>query len=178
MRKLMGFGFVITCILLTACDRTIVNLPPRVLDFNTHPSVLRGNWSARLTDFSTDSDVDFGLIGLTASCKNPNEKNQCTSYTFQGQVQVGTTSPVPITGEGFANAGTIYALTSPIPAISFSATFTFAGKLWTIESYYFDDGTGETALSTAPHYQTILRSSDETGSVLYSFILESSPPLP
>ncbi|MGL4610175.1 MAG: hypothetical protein ACRCYY_10890 [Trueperaceae bacterium] len=142
------------------------------MDFNTHPSVLRGNWPGTLATFSDNTNVPFQLINLVATCQNPSAENQCSGYTFQGQVQIGAGSPVSIEGYGNADNGRIYTQTSEGAVVL--ARFSFAGRDWELSSYYFVDNT---PTESSGHYPSVLQSlsPDSLEAETYELDLRPSP---
>lgn len=170
----MRFGFIIGCILFTACDRTIVE--PRVLDFNTHPSVLRGTWSGSITDYPTPgTETKLELTNLSPSCNVVGEENQCRSYTVTGQLTLGDNPPTNLEGTGFAGGGNIYALTSPVPDTGFDITFESQGQTWYLEGNYHPRNADATTDPVPSGFEGALRSSDLISNFSFRLAFRSNP---
>ena len=130
------FAVLFVLLTLTACQRDDTFEPVAELPFSTHPSVLRGNWSGTILSFPAEQDVALELIDLVATCEFP-DGDECYSYTFEGNISIAGGTPVPVTGQGYAESY-IYTLTSPVepapPLIL--ATFESNGVTWSLNARY------------------------------------------
>jgi hypothetical protein len=138
--------------------------PPQVLNFNTHPSVLRGNWSGTVSDYPDQGmKTALNLTNLTSTCETPDENSQCENYKFRGQLQLGDGSAIEITGDGYAGPGNIYALTSPSPPTRIWLAFSADGRDWVLDAIYYpynskyEPNANPSTLAPEPNYQGALR---------------------
>ena len=128
------FAVLFVVLALTACQ-TNPPQPVTKLPFDTDPSVLRGRWSGTMFDVPTGQDVVLELVNLTAEC--PDEgSGTCGLYTFEGEVSVGGSEFVPVSGTGYAGVSYVYVLTSPLPPTGFNASFELNGVTWRLYGDY------------------------------------------
>jgi hypothetical protein len=177
--KLSVFLFLLSsCIFLGACDDIIVGPPvtPRVLDFNAHPSVLRGTWSGAVANYPTSGqETTLELTNLAPSCKEVREGNQCYFYTITGQIQLGDDPLATLEGTGFAGGGNIYALTSPVPDTGFDITFESQGQTWYLEGNYRPRNADETTDPVQSSFEGALRPSDLISTFSFRLAFHSNP---
>ena len=129
------FAVLFVLLALTACQADPKPQPPTELPFNTDPSVLRGGWSGTIFNVPAGQDVALELVNLAAECPDEGD-GTCGSYTFEGEVSVGGSEFVPISGNGYAGAGYVYVLTSPLPPTGFEASFELDGATWRLGATY------------------------------------------
>ena len=136
---------------LTSCQRDDPFVPAAELPFETHPSVLRGNWSGTIFNIPESKNSTLELSDLSAECADEPEfdtdETTCERYTFAGTISVDGGEAVPVIGEGDVG-DYLYTLTSPArpapPALS--GAFELDGQLWDFYANYQDsspDLTGE-----------------------------------
>lgn len=156
MKHFFFLAVLLTLFVLSACQTDHSNPPtPTELSFATDPSVLRGDWSGTIFNVPTEQDVALELINLVAVCPDAEEGN-CPLYIFNGEVRVGDSDFVPISGQGYSGSNHIYVLTSPPPPLGFEATFEFEGATWRLYAYYLPYLYGTGPSPEAPLYEGIL----------------------
>jgi hypothetical protein len=134
---------ILLLLALVACGDTTVK-PPTAVDFNTHPSVLRGSWSGLVKDYpATGQTTKLTLTNLLPTCKEILENNRCYYYTVTGNIQLGDGDLTNLNGEGFAGRGKIYALTSPVPDTGFNIDFDYLGESWSLQGDYLPSGASD-----------------------------------
>ena len=161
--------------MLTSCQAEPP--PPTELSFETHPSVLRGNWSGIIPNVPESKNSTLELTNITAECADEPKDNvpedQCYRYTFAGSISLDGSTPVPLTGEGRSGSNHIYTLTSPIPIIEIGieGSFSLENETWNLSANYepFD---AQPADAKPTYVGFILRDGSDTGG---SFVLEPTP---
>lgn len=120
------FGLLILLSLLVACNDN--TFKPTPVPFESHLSVIRGDWSGEIQDFpETGQTTSLQLTDSVASfCTEPNDAGQCLSYSFSGDLQVGDTPAQVVTGQG-SSSRFIYTQTSPVPPFRIQFEFVFDG---------------------------------------------------
>jgi hypothetical protein len=159
------------CLLLGACNNTIVE-PPVVLDFNKHPSVLRGSWSGVITDYPVAGQTrKLTLTNLSPNCIEILENNRCYSYTIIGNIQFSDEIPTSLRGTGYAGRGFVYALTSEIPR-GFDITFDYQGQSWYLYGVYLPRAASDPA---QPAFEGSLSTSGSSQSFRFRLDVHSNP---
>ena len=138
MKQLGALLFVL--LLFTACQQDDPFVPVAELPFETHPSVLRGNWSGTVFNTPASKNVTLELSDLTAECADEPideiPEDRCYFYTFSGNLSLDGSAAVPVTGDGYAG-DYIYTLTSPGTPTppGLNGSFELGGEDW----YFFAD---------------------------------------
>ena len=163
-----------TCLallLLAACQQDDT-VPAVELPFETHPSVLRGDWTGTILNIPYSKISTLELTNLVADCADVTEQRICERYTFTGRVSVDGAASVPLSGEGFASdyAFTVASLDSPKTPLVYG-TFEFDAELWELSASY---GGGGFELDGEPSYQGEIGADNNypRGS---AFLLEPTP---
>lgn len=109
--------------LLMACTAP---QPPTQLDFNSHWSVLRGNWQAEgLKNFPDATRLELKDMVATLAC----DTKTCYRYNVVGNL-VLENKTVTISGTGVLTGNYIYSRTSPISPTRFTIDFMLEGRRW------------------------------------------------
>ncbi len=134
MKNALFFPVLLVLLILSACQ-TDRSYSRTELPFATDPSVLRGDWSGTILSVPTEQDPGLSLVNLVATCPDA-EEGKCHSYIFEGEVSVGGSDFVPISGQGYSGDNSIYVLRAPPIPTSFEASFQYDGAQWNLSGTY------------------------------------------
>lgn len=128
--------------LLTSCVERIY------YDFNTHPSILRGDWKGIVKNFPREGDAtELSLLNLEASYVGgfigddltyPCDGITYCRYTFSGTIAIGNDIREEITGDGDAGTGGIYVQTVAPKPPAFLIYLTAEEQSLVIRGFYIN----------------------------------------
>ncbi|CAN5464313.1 hypothetical protein BH24DEI1_BH24DEI1_06860 [soil metagenome] len=171
--------------LLTSC------LQKTYYDFNTHPSILRGDWIGMVENFPREGDTtELRLLSLQATFLGgehgiEGEYGRCDGYVlchyhFSGTFQLGTGTATEVEGYGHAGNGGIYTQTQGPRPPAFRLKVTRSEHVLEIYGFYNSYLLGAEEPPPMPAYAShlIIREMDGRIGAEYPFNLLSLTPSP